>query len=143
MVSGSDFTVVGSSASDSSDDDKGSPERSSESESSSSEDKSECLAVYVVVCISSSTTTRNVTFLGAGKKALRPARGLSPARHNDDLRRPERTGLLRKILFSPRETWYGRSSLLEANGETRREDARAILEPVGEAGAGEKRCGTS
>ena len=52
-------------------------------------------------------------------------------------------GLLRKILLSPCEIWYGRSSLLEANGETRREDGRANFAPVGEAVAGEERCGIS
>lgn len=52
-------------------------------------------------------------------------------------------GLLRKILLSPCAIWYGRSSLLEANGETRREDGRASFDPVGEAVAGEERCGIS
>jgi hypothetical protein len=137
------FTIVHSSMSDSSDDDIESSEGPSESEISSSEDKSECLAVYVIVLIVSSGTSRNVTFFGAGKKALRPARGLSPARHEDGLRRPESTGLFRRILFRPSEIWYGLSSLLEANGERRREEDRANLEPVGEAVAGEKRCGIS
>jgi len=99
------------------------------------------LAVYVVVLISSSSTRRNVTFFGAGKKALRPARGLSPVWHKDGLRRPESTGLLRKILFKPSEIWYGRSSLVNVNGETRRD--RANLGPVGDAVAGEERCGKS
>jgi len=142
VVCSSVFAWV-SSASDSSDDDNESSERSSESESSSSDGRSECLAMYVVVCISSSTATRNVTLFSGGKSALRPVRGLSPAGHNDDLLRPEGMGLLRSILFSPSETWYGRSSLLEANGETRREVGRADLVPVGEAPAGEKRCGIS
>ncbi len=52
-------------------------------------------------------------------------------------------GLLRRMLFSPSEIWYGRSSLLEANGETRREEGRANFAPVGEAIAGEERCGMS
>jgi hypothetical protein len=132
---------VHSSVSDSSDDDIESSADPSESDSSSSEDKSECLAVYVFVLISSSSTRRNVTFFGAGKKALRPARGLSPAWHNDGLRSPESTGLLRKMLFKPSEIWYGLSSLLNVNGETRRD--RANLEPVGDAVAGEERCGKS
>jgi hypothetical protein len=132
-----------SSASDSSLGDNESSEHSSESDSSSSDDRSECLAVYVVVCISSSSTTRNMTFFAAGKKALRPVRGLSPAGHNADLRRPEGMGLLRKMPFRPRGSWYGRSSLLHANGEMRREVGRADLVPVGEAVAGEKRCGMS
>lgn len=91
-----------SSASDSSLGDNENSEHPSESDSSSSEDRSECLAVYVVVCISSSSTTRNMTFFAAGKKALRPVRGLSPAGHNADLRRPEGMGLLRKMPFRPR-----------------------------------------
>ena len=97
----------------------------------------------MVVWISSSSTTRNVTFFAARKKALRPVRGLSLAGQNDDLRRPEGMGLLRKIPFKPSETWYGRSSLLNAKGETSREDGRLHLAPVGEAVAGEKRCVTS
>jgi hypothetical protein len=132
---------VESSMSDSSDDDMENSVDPSDSDSSSSEDRSECLAVYVVVLISSSSTRRKVTFFGAGKKALRPARGLSHVWHKDGLRTPDKTGLLRKILFKPSEIWYGRSSLLRVNGETRR--VRVNLEPVGDAVAGEERCGKS
>lgn len=89
------------SSSDSSDDDRDTSECSSEPEPSSSEDRSECLVIYMVVCISSSSTTRNVTFLAAGKNTRRPVRGLSLERQRDDLRRPEGTGLLRRMLFSP------------------------------------------
>jgi hypothetical protein len=134
---------VESSVSDSSDDDNDSSERSSDSQSSSSDERSECLAVYLVVQISSSNITLKVTFFAAGKKARRPVRGLSPAGQSEDLRSPDGTGLFRRMPLSPSGSWYGLSSLLDANGETRREEGRADRVPVGDAVAGENRWGIS